>query len=109
MEKNNKDDKKEMKSMSPIMDSDKMAEFSTQFKISEEGLVSLSTQKTYAPDQVRIVNFYRFEGESDPDDNSILYAIETFDGEKCTLVDAYGMYSDPLVSDFIEKVEEINK
>ncbi|HEX8658122.1 MAG TPA: hypothetical protein VF690_11325, partial [Hymenobacter sp.] len=53
-----------------------------------------STDKTYAPEEVTIVDFYRFEGESNPDDMSILYAIETNDGVRGTISSAYGTYAD---------------
>jgi hypothetical protein len=36
----------------------------------------------YTSDEVKINTFYRFEGDSDPGDSSILYAIETINGEK---------------------------
>ena len=40
---------------------------------------------------------------------SILYEIETFDGCKGTLIDAYGTYSDERVANFIKDVGDINK
>jgi hypothetical protein len=107
--KNSSKEKIEMKSLGSVLASNKVSEYSTQFKITDQGLISLETQKIYQPDQVRVVHFYRYEGESDPDDNAILYAIETNEGEKGTIVDAYGMYSDPLVSNFMKQVEEISK
>ena len=39
---------------------------------------------------------------------SILYAIETSDGRKGTLVDAYGLYSDDETGEFLNQIE-INK
>ena len=36
---------------------------------------------------------------------SILYAIETADGNKGTLVDAYGLYSDEETGAFMKEVE----
>ncbi len=89
MENKSSKEKIEMKSLGSLLASGKLSEFSTQFKITDEGLISWATQKTYQPDQVKVVNFYRYEGESDPDDNAILYAIETTEGEKGTIVDAY--------------------
>lgn len=83
--------------------------YDVQFKATEEGLVSLSTDKVYTPEQVKICHFYRFEGESNPADNSILYAIETQHGEKGTLVDGYGATSDELIDNFIRQVEKIEK
>ena len=83
--------------------------YTTQFKASKDGLESLDSHTVFSPDEVKIVNFYRFEGESDPSDNAILYAVETNTGEKGTLTDAYGVYTDLKVSEFVKKVEEIMK
>jgi hypothetical protein len=83
--------------------------YSTQFKALKNGLESLETHEVFEPGQVKIINFYRFEGESDPSDNAILYVIETSTGEKGTLTDAYGVYTDQKVSEFVQQVEEIQK
>lgn len=83
--------------------------FTTQFKAVEAGLQSLTSERTFKPTEVKVLNFYRFEGESNPDDSSILYAIETSDGERGTLTDAYGAYSDTNVNNFIQEVEDIHK
>jgi hypothetical protein len=83
--------------------------FTMDFKVNEQGLKSLQSEKIYHPEDVKILNFYRFEGSSDPSDNSILYAIETNDGSRGTLVDAYGPYADSKVSGFMKHVEEMNK
>ncbi|MCE3294389.1 MAG: hypothetical protein K0R65_103 [Crocinitomicaceae bacterium] len=102
-------EKTEMKTMVSCTNMLNKMGFTTQFKAFKAGLKSLDTERVYAPNQVNIVNFYRFEGESDPAENSILYAIETSDGEKGTLTDAYGMYNDAHVTNFIKQVEEIQK
>jgi hypothetical protein len=36
---------------------------------------------------------------------SVLYAIETADGNKGTLVDAYGLYADDDTGEFMKEVE----
>lgn len=51
--------------------------FITQFKVVDEGLKSLLSLKVFQPEEVKIVHFYRFEGESSPSDSAILNAIET--------------------------------
>jgi hypothetical protein len=83
--------------------------YTVQFSADERGITSLATQKHYNPGNVHIRHFYRFEGESSSDDSAILYAIETNSGEKGTLVDSYGAYSDPHISTFIKEVESISK
>ena len=103
------EDKTEMDTLSSCINALTVKGFTTQFAITEEGLKSLSTEVVYRPEDIKIVSFYRFEGESDPADNSILYAIETNRGEKGTLNDAYGIYGDAGVSAFIKEVEEIRK
>lgn len=82
--------------------------FTDQYKVEKGKLHDLSNKKKYKPSDVKAVNFYRFEGISDPEDMSILYAIETCDGRKGTLIDAYGLYSDDETGEFLRKIE-INK
>ena len=83
--------------------------YTINFKVDEQGLAAAENGKHYKPDQVHIKNFFRFEGDSDPADNSILYAIELDNGEKGTLIDAYGSYNDALIGKFIKQVEDIEK
>ena len=56
------------------------------------------------PEDFSIVETYRFEGNSTPDDNSILYAIESKDGVKGVMVDAYGPYADSLTPEMAKKL-----
>ena len=83
--------------------------YTDDFKVTEQGMESLKTGKVYHAQDVDVVNFFRFEGVSDPDDMAILYVIETSDGTKGTLIDAYGTYSDPNVNTFILEVDKIRK
>ncbi|MEO7766852.1 MAG: hypothetical protein ABIS01_05470 [Ferruginibacter sp.] len=83
--------------------------YKEDFSIEEERLKCLGTGKLYGPSEVTITNFFRFEGQTDPEDSSIMYVIETNDSKKGTLVDAYGAYADPDISAFITEVETIQK
>lgn len=102
-------EKVEMKTLMECMESLRKYGFTENFMAKANGLHALDSKKVYKPEDVAIVNFYRFEGESDPADNSILYAIETNDGLKGQLSNAYGAYADQHVTKFIEEVEEIEK
>jgi hypothetical protein len=102
-------DREHMKTMASVINSLTKNGYETQFKVLKEGLKSLATEKVYKPEEVKISNFYRFEGDSDPADNSILYVIDTVSGEKGTLTDAYGAYSDAQIHSFVKEVEEIQK
>ena len=83
--------------------------YSDALKITKQGLYSGTKDKTYSPDEVKVIDFYRFEGQSDPADSAIMYVIETIDGVKGLLIDAYGAYADEYVNKFMAKVEEISK
>lgn len=79
------------------------------FKVTDNGLEALQTGTRYKADEVSVINFFRFEGASDPEDNAILYVIQTIDGLKGTLIDAYGLYNDQRISQFIGQVASIEK
>jgi len=83
--------------------------YKEDFTIEDGQLKCVSSEKHYGPTEVTIINFFRFEGQNDPDDSSIMYVIETNDGKKGTVIDAYGAYADPDISAFITEVENIQK
>ena len=83
--------------------------YTEDYKVTESGLTSTKDNHVYTPEEVHVVNFFRFEGASDPADSSILYAIETDDGKKGTVTDSFGPYADPHVTKFFKKVEDISK
>ena len=56
---------------------------------------------------LKITEHYRFEGMSDPEDNSVIYAIESKQGHKGIIIDAYGAYSDEHKTAFISDIEVI--
>jgi len=63
--------------------------YTDDFKPTVKGLQSSTTNKVYKPQEVKVVSFFRFEGNSNPEDNAIMYIIETVDGQKGTLVNSY--------------------
>ena len=101
--------KEEMDTLVECMNVLRERGYSHNFNASKEDTIFDDSKQEFTPDRVKISTFYRFEGESDPGDNSILYAIETDTGEKGILVNSYGPNSDTKITKFIEKVENINK
>jgi len=79
------------------------------YTVSGRGLSEVNSDHFYSPDEILVVDFYRFEGASDPSENAILYLVKTIDGNKGTLTDAFGIYANPEISEFMEKVELLKK
>ncbi|MBA3986194.1 MAG: phosphoribosylpyrophosphate synthetase [Flavobacteriales bacterium] len=77
--------------------------YTVDFNLKEEGLLKDSVEKINT-DNLEVVKFYRFEGESNPADNSILYVVETGDGRKGLIVDAYGADSSNLAPEVVKKI-----
>jgi hypothetical protein len=79
--------------------------FTENLELDGERLRAVGTGRSFAADELTIVEHHRFEGASDPDDMSIVYGIEASDGTRGVLVDAYGVYSDPRLSEFLKTVK----
>lgn len=75
-----------------------------EFFASHERLRAIDTGKSYSPEQLTILNIFRFEGLTDVDDMAILFAIEADDGTKGWICDAYGTYSDSALVDILSNV-----
>ena len=103
------DEQNYMNTLTAVVNKVVKAGYTDSFKVNKQGLYSTVKANYYSPSQVRIINFYRFEGQSDPADNTILYVVETDDDQKGTLIDAYGPYSDEATNKFMQEVEEIQK
>lgn len=56
------------------------------------------------PDELLITEVYRFEGITDPTDSSVVYALESRNGKKGMLIDAYGAYADEYKSEFLNRI-----
>jgi hypothetical protein len=78
--------------------------FTANFEFIDGFFRDLSSGRTFRADELTIVEHHRFEGSSDPDDLSICYALEARDGTRGVLVDAYGVYANPEVSEFLTRV-----
>jgi hypothetical protein len=93
-----------MKTLSATMEDLARQGFTQHFGVVGDTLRALGKGQVFGANEVVICEYYRFEGVSDPDDMAIVYALESVDGARGTLVDAFGVYSDPVVSAFMDKV-----
>lgn len=83
-----------MSTLSDVLERLRQKHRDTEFTINKAGdAFTTKDGKDYRPDELTIIKTYRFEGESDPADSSIVYVIEANDGAIGYSMDAYGVYS----------------
>jgi hypothetical protein len=97
--------KAEMTTISSILERLRIKKQDNEFTMTEKGFTTDKT-KFYQPEDLKIIRTYRFEGESDPADSSILYLIEASDGKVGYSLDSYGAQSnhEPNYDEFIRKI-----
>ena len=78
--------------------------FTGHFGVTADGLREFGTGVTFRATALRICECFRLEADSDPGETAIVYAIETETGVRGTLIDAFGLYADPAISEFMMRV-----
>jgi hypothetical protein len=82
----------EMTTLSQVIEKLRLSRRDSEFILTPQGF-TIGNGKFYQPHDLKIIKTYRFEGESDPSDSSILYVMEANDGSIGYSVDAYGAFS----------------
>ena len=76
------------------------------FNLQQNCLECRNGQFKLFTDEFKVDKFYRYEGESNPSDSAILYAISSDTQDlKGILVNAYGIYSEQMTDEMLEKLE----
>ncbi|MFT6337532.1 MAG: hypothetical protein ACI86M_000694 [Saprospiraceae bacterium] len=74
--------------------------YNSEFLVENKSLVCREDPSLFPVDEFEVDSIYRFEGDSDPTDGSIMYAIRhKTNGIKGLLSNGYGIYADQDVSD----------
>ncbi|KAB5489976.1 MULTISPECIES: phosphoribosylpyrophosphate synthetase [Flagellimonas] len=63
--------------------------YEEDFEAGDNCIKALYSKKEYQPDALKIVNSYRFEGMTNPEDQATVFTIEATDGTKGTMVMSY--------------------
>ncbi|MCP9752222.1 hypothetical protein [Ferruginibacter sp. HRS2-29] len=95
-----------MTTVSSILEKLRVRKQDNEF-VMKDNHFTTSNGKMYNPEDLKIIRTFRFEGDSDPSDSSIIYLIEAKDGLVGYSMDAYGAYSnhdDDGYDDFIRKI-----
>lgn len=78
--------------------------YSEDFNLCEAGVENKHKKEIHPAADLTVIRYYRFEGMTNPGDNTVLYVIETSTGKKGLLVDAYGAYSGNISQEMNEKL-----
>ncbi len=91
--------------VSSTLNSLKSRGYSRDFNIKFDRLICSDSGEYLNPSEFEITEVFRFEGETNPSDEAVVYAVESHDGKmKGVVVSAYGTYSDPISEEMIRKL-----
>ncbi len=76
--------------------------FGVDFNLEENCIVCHADK--FDVDDFEIVEVYRFEGDSDPSDQAVVYAIESLNGMKGVLVSGYGISAEGMSAEMAKKL-----
>jgi hypothetical protein len=79
--------------------------YTTDFNLKADSICHGDKDQKLSPKDFVVDNYFRFEGQTDPADEAILYAISVpTQGLKGLLVNGYGIYSESLANELAEKL-----
>jgi hypothetical protein len=76
--------------------------YTLDFNLDENCIIC--AQGKFEDEEFEIDAFYRYEGDTDPADSAMVYAISSNAGHKGILVTGYGVYDDPKSEILIRKL-----
>ena len=79
--------------------------YTMDFNLKENCIIC--NQQEFNPEDFKIVEVYRFEGDSDPADEAVVYAIESKNGLKGVMVNGYGISAETLSSEMAKKLSMV--
>lgn len=79
--------------------------FVLDFNLEENAVICQGENLRLQPSEFHIREVYRFEGNSNPSDEEVVYAIESNDGQKGVLVSAFGTYAEDISDEMIIKLK----
>ena len=79
--------------------------FTVDFNIAFDKIMCSKKEIQLVPEEFEIVEVYRFEGDTDPGDENVVYAIESKDGKvKGAITSAYGTYAEAISNEMLQKL-----
>ncbi len=79
--------------------------YTLDFNIAFDKLMCSNNIVCLNPNEFEITEVYRFEGDTNPDDEDVVYAVESYDKKiKGTFTSAYGIYADTISTEMLQKI-----
>jgi hypothetical protein len=79
--------------------------YTMDFNIEFDKIICKQNNYCLNPNEFEITEVYRFEGDTDPGDEEVVYAVESKDSKmKGVFTSAYGMYADSISNEMIQKL-----
>lgn len=91
-----------MNTVSEVLATLKQEGYTVDFNLADNCLVCPGNALEIYPDEFVVDKHFRFEGNSDPGDEAVVYAISSARHQvKGTLVNGYGVYSEPATNELV--------
>lgn|ERR1017187_7239909 len=78
--------------------------YTIDFNLEVNCITCPKTPLSLKPAEFEITEVYRFEGDSDPADEAVVYAIESRHGQKGVLVNGFGISAEAAGEEMVEKL-----
>ena len=99
---------KPMLTLSQVMEKLREKGITDEIRMTDDKKFVISgTEKSYRSEDLKILRTYRFEGASDPADNTALYLVEDLYGNKAMIIDSYGASSNYDGREFDEFIKSL--
>jgi hypothetical protein len=80
--------------------------YDRNFNVAFDKITCSETDACLSPEEFEIVEVHRFEGDSNPEDEDVVYAVESKDGKmKGVITAAFGTYADTISNKILQKLK----
>lgn len=79
--------------------------YTIDFNIAADKIICSENKHCLNPNEFEITEMHRFEGDTNPSDEDVVYAVESTDGKlKGVITSAFGTYADNISTEIIRKL-----
>lgn len=79
--------------------------YELDFNIAFDAIICVQNKVCLNPSQFEITEVHRFEGDTNPSDEDVVYGVASKDGQlKGVITSAYGTYADNISTEMIQKL-----